>query len=323
MSFMQAMKQMVDEQVREHQYDGFKAGLAPEFREQILEMEREFLETETWNGFTDKLNASNSQKDFSIHAIVKDLKEKIKIARSNPSIHKAIGRIFSAAKYRMPTAKLSPVVKKIVLDAGLEACDLSEALNPNMSKLEMLHFLLRMFEGCRDKPNTVFFVTCDCVSSIESLLFIDDVLLKPNGMAAGAKYVTDMHGVAWRGEDYVRIATFGTLIHERELVQHMKHLTQPDLECPLCLEPLNEVGEDSDAASASITSGSHFKCGHQLCRKCYFETKDDSGKVTMAECPICREVHSNNAALVKMSLDAPRVSGKNKKKARAAQRRGR
>ena len=199
---------------------------------------------------------------------------------------------------------------KVISDNGLNGCDLSADLNPNMTTLDVAKWKVKLYEAVHKNPNTIYFVTCDCVTSIEAILHMDDEL-KLSAMTGFVKYQGDAQGLAWRGEDYVRIAGlhgFPEPMHA--LTQLMKMLTEPDQECVICMEVIN----DDKTVDGIVTGRNQFTCMHSICRKCYEKTKMDS-------CPVCRCKDSLDAAMKKTLPKAP--TGKGEKKMRADARRNR
>ncbi len=147
-------------------------------------------------------------------------------------VHAKVGVLHPAANYQVPTSlNISEMLLKIISDNGLKGCDLSADLNPNMTTLDLAKWQVKLYQAVHKNPKTIFFVTCDCVTSIEAILHMDEEL-KPIAPSGFVKYQGDVQGMAWRGEDYVRIAglqSFSQPIHA--LTQTMKSLTEPDQEC--------------------------------------------------------------------------------------------
>lgn len=268
-----------------------------------------------------RMRVNNERGDFSVENLVQTAKESAKIRRRQPQGRHVVGRVFSAAGYLMPPFNLTETITKLVTESGAKACDLSPSLHPRMTFNEVKDWQVKLFERCRDFPDTVFFVTCDCVSSIEAILHIDDET-KASALLGFVRYVGDAQGYAWRGEDYVRIAGVGKTTTAESIAQTMKALTEPDRECCICMEVINDVplGPNSDG---SLTGNSHFTCLHTICRRCYDSTKDEDGNSTMASCPVCRSTHTVNAIMSKYYGMPNATKPKNKKQERAARRRGR
>ena len=267
-------------------------------------------------------------RDTSISKLVETTRLALEKARKDRSYGgKVVGQVFSAADYRMPRINLAQKLHEIILGAGLKACDLSESLHPHMTFLQVKEFQLRVAEGCRDNPDCIFFVTCDsrdCVNSIEAILHIDDEI-KSGAFMSGVRYHGDAQGIAWRGEDFVRFAGVGTVMPVEALDQHMKTLTEPDRECCICFERLNDLPA-SGFVDGALTSACHFTCMHSICRACYQQARDKEGHSTMAQCPLCRSKNSMEKALrsaYPREMLQSRPSGKSKKQARSARRRNR
>lgn len=234
-------------------------------------------------------------------------KERVKQMAAE-KVHPKVGVLYSASNYKIP-APLSKMLLKIISDNGLKGCDLSEDLNPHMTTLDLAEWEVKLYKAVDENPDTIFIVTCDCISSIEPMLYMDNEL-KLSAMTGFVKYQGDAQAFAWRGEDYIRIAGlhgFSEPMHA--LTQMMKTLTEPDQECFICLEV---ISDDKDV-DGIVTGRQQFTCMHSICRKCYEKTKMDS-------CPLCRCEVSLDAAMKKISK-APK--SKSKKKMRAAARRNR
>lgn len=239
--------------------------------------------------------------------------QKMRVMQITGEVQPKVGVLHSAPNYQMPTSlNVSEMVLKVISDNGLNGCDLSANLNPNMTTLDVAKWKVKLYKAVHKNPNTIYFVTCDCVTSIEAILHMDNEL-KLSAMAGFVKYQGDAQGLAWRGEDYVRIAGlhgFSQPMHA--LTQVMKALTEPDQECVICMEVIKTVyGKTVDSI---VTGRSQFTCMHSICRKCYEKEK-------MESCPVCRCEESLNAAMKKTLSKAP--TGKGKKKMRAAARRNR
>ena len=142
------------------------------------------------------------------------------------------------------------------------------------------------------------------------LVDMDDEL-KLLAMTGFVKYQGDAQALAWRGENYVRIAGLHGFSEPMHLLtQLMKTLTEPDRECVICFDVIN----DDKTVDGIVTGRRQFTCMHSICRKCYKDKKMDS-------CPECRCEDSLDAAMKKILSKAP--TGKDKKKMRAAARRNR
>jgi hypothetical protein len=224
-----------------------------------------------------------------------------------PSAQQKIGFVYSAQNYQVPSSiNISEMLMKIICDGGCKGRDLSEELNPNMTVLEINQWKLRLYESIHKNPDTIFFVTCDAITPIEGIMYLDDAL-KRHALVGFVKYQGDAQAFAWRGEDYVRIAGLhGFPRPLLSLTQQMKTLTEPDQECSICFEVIN----DDQSIDAIVNGRTQFTCMHTICRKCYEDT-------TLDCCPVCRCTDSLHMAMNKT------LKPKNKKKTRAAARRNR
>ena len=239
--------------------------------------------------------------------LVKLQKMKVKMLEKSPIAQETIGLLHSAANYQMPKINVSKTLVEIICAAGLKGVDLSEGLNPNMNRYQVAKWQSRLYEAVNKNPDTIFFITCDSITPIEAIMYLDDEL-KVAAMAAFVKYQGDAQGIAWRGEDYVRIAGVHAFPHPvLSLTQQMKALTDPEQECVICMEVIN----DDKTVDSIVTGRAQFTCMHNICRLCF-------EKNTLYSCPVCRSTDSLQVALNKIG-----TSGKSKKKARAAARHNR
>ena len=226
--------------------------------------------------------------------------------------HHKVGLLHPAVNYHMPTSiNISEMLMKIISDNGLRGCDLSDDLSPNMTTYEFALWRLKLFQGLDKHPDTIFFVTCDIVKSIEGLLYMDDEM-KICSMMGFVKCYGDAQAFAWRGEDYVRIANLqGFSRPLQALRQVMNALTDPGQECAICMEVIN----DDLTVDGVVTGRNPFTCMHTICRKCYEKTE-------MKSCPICRCKETFKTMINQIS-DKGKKSKKGKKKMSAAARRSR
>ena len=212
------------------------------------------------------------------------------------------GMLTPDKSFPFPKQNVAEQLHAIITENGLEACNMSDQLSPQMTIAQLYEFKLRLLTGCHNQPQTVFYVTCDTVTPVEALLFLDDEL-KLLALSCNVRYHGHAQALVWRGEDYVRIGALDEC-PAGSLRQAMVTLLDKKVECCVCMKELNEV---ENAADANVLGTSAFVCQHVLCLECSQDERNSEA------CPICRST-------VKFG-DGARP--KNKKKARADRRRGR
>ena len=159
-----------------------------------------------------------------------------------------------------------------------------------------------------DNPGTIYYVTCDPVSTIEVLKHLDKDI-KAGAMQSSVSFEGDAQAFAWRGEDYVRISSFGDVTNVYALNEQMKALTETDQECVICFEIINEE-------KAAVVGRTPFTCLHSICSSCFEKHKSE-----IVSCPKCRSTNCLQKAIDEKLTNA--TSRKGKKKERANRRRGR
>ena len=261
--------------------------------------------------------AETDEHDMSVQTLVQTSKTAVEIVKQSAYGRKLVATAHSASGFKMPPINLADEIKRIVEAAGVKARDLSDELHSHMTYLDLAKWNYKKNLLLMKHPDTVFFVTCDLVKTHEILLCLD-AETKRAAMLAFTIFEGDAQGLAWRGEDYVRISGLGTVVPVQSLAQHMKTLTEPDRECVICLEKMNEL-KQGDWMHAGVMGYSNFTCMHSICHRCSNECRDKEGKTTLTECPVCRCTNTMSAAIESTRGNAK----KNKKKKRAEARRGR
>ena len=263
--------------------------------------------------------------DMSTEATLKASMAALQVIKSGPEANKLVGDLYPAHNYKMPGDSIivSSELESIISAAKLKSCDLSSELHPHLTISDMAEWTVRKNELVHKNPDTVFYVTCDTVSTIEAIKYLD-AEVKAGALLALVEFKGDAHGFAWRGEDYVRIASLGHVTTLQGLKETMKALTQPNGECSICLEQFDEVRRN--VVQLGVMTRTPFTCMHSICTECYDQNLDPkSGDFILKSCPICRSTDGLQVAIKKRHASDNSSGSKSsgKKKARANGRRGR
>lgn len=158
---------------------------------------------------------------------------------------------------------------------GLVATDVSKEIENYWDTPVCGLWQTTLMERALANTNSVYFaitvVDNDGSCNLEGMYTLRKIIDLSLRIDQGGQTYGSFHFVAWRKDDFV----FGCDIKTESQV-HMGLEPLLSTECPVCLEPLNELQSgDSGHASACF-----FICSHQFHFKC---------GLCLKECPICRE----------------------------------
>jgi hypothetical protein len=178
---------------------------------------------------------------------------------------------------RTPKFNLGEEIARVAATNQLKAVDLSHMLSPRMTVSKCWQFLNHMMRSCYGDTDIIFYVTVDHPSAIEWICWYNDYINRSANMLENGKNPfasCPAQGFAWRKDNYQRFSG-----HKRDADRvrlTMALMLDLTLECPLCLEPYDEMCMAGENATIP------FDCGHMFCIKCL--------RLGLAkdECAVCR-----------------------------------
>lgn len=202
-----------------------------------------------------------------------DLIEKINIcsAMTDPKLTKMPGN------FKMPKINIAKALKEIVDDEGFLPVDVSESVNCNMTRADVLQFWTDISKKAVHNEKNFYFITVDNVATVEVILTMMD-FVQGTDVSNMARSFT--HVIAWNKDNYA----FAKNVNSKSsLRQALNSILLVDAECPVCFEPVNE-------GDHWLNSTTLFVCNHFICRTCWAENK-------LKECPVCRETGTYTSGL--------------------------
>lgn len=178
---------------------------------------------------------------------------------------------------RMPKFNLGEEIARVAAANQVKAVDLSDMLSPSMTVSRCWQFLNHTMRSCYGDPDTIFYVTVDHPNAIEWICWYNGYINQSANMLENGKNPftsCPAQGIGWRKDNYQRFSG-----HKRDAERvrlTMALMLDLSLECPLCLEPYDDMCMAGENATIP------FDCGHMFCIKCL--------RLGLAkdECAVCR-----------------------------------
>lgn len=164
---------------------------------------------------------------------------------------------------RAPKFNLGKEVARVAEANSVKASDIGHLLSPRMTVSKCWQFLNTMMRLCYESQDTIYYVTMDSPNTIEWICWYNDYINRSANMLENGKNPftsCPAQGFGWRKDNYQRFSG-----HKRDAERvrlTMALLLDLSLECPLCLEPYDDMCMAGENATIP------FECGHMFCVKC-------------------------------------------------------